>query len=447
MSSQNKKYPAEINYSQPLDDLNRYVKLAAEFGYQGEAEETVRQFYEFVGQQVDRMDTLVRNALPDPEEPETLEEIRAHRPQGERRLCAALPADYRERWLGSFLGRGAGCTLGAALEFCEVDEMEKWAAYFGDEYPLRDYWSRVKNPYTDRYIVGKREDLTRNHMKAIPVDDDMAYTLVGLLTLEQYGPNFTQEQMLKVWEERLPLTGENGSFGIYWGERQMMLNRLAGLPADQAGFVKNPNVQSVAAWTRADTWGYVAPGWPEKAAELAFRDASTNHRRNGVYGEMFMAAAVAAAFAVDDPVEALRIALQEIPANCQFAQGVQWALEVGGEVTGYRQAAQMVRKRYDGMFKGHAVNNGLFVVLGILIGQKDFTKVIGETIAMGYDNDCTGATAGSIVGAVVGKRGIPAHWYQPFQNRMHSYLKGCPEYLDVNELALRYEKQAKIILK
>ena len=439
-------YPEELEESAALDDLNRYVKLAVEFGYQAEAEETVQAYQAFLQERLKRMDALIQSARPNPEEPETLEEIRAQRPQGEHRLCGAIPPDYRERWQGSFLGRGAGCTLGAALEFSGVEEMERWASYCGDAYPLQDYWSRVKLPFENRYILGQRQDLTRGHIDAIPVDDDMAYTLVGLLTLEEYGPHFTREQMLKVWESRLPLTGKNGSYGVYWGERQMLQNRLAGASADTAGFAQNPNVQSVAAWTRADTWGYVAPGWPEKAAELAFQDASANHRRNGVYGEMFMAAAVSAAFAVEDPVEALSLALLELPANCMFAQGVRWALEAGPTLSGYKEAAQLVRRRYNGMFKGHAINNGLFVVLGILLGKRDFTKVIGETVAMGYDNDCTGATAGSIVGAVIGKGGIPAHWYEPFQNRMQCYLNGCPEYLDLDGLYLRYEKQAQRIL-
>lgn len=440
-------YPAELENSAELDDLNRYVKLAVEFGYQKEAEETVRAYQDFLQTHLQKMDALIQAAEPNQEEPETLEEIRAQRPQGEHRLCGSLPLDYQERWYGSFLGRGAGCTLGAALEFCEVDEMEKWAAYCGDSYPLQDYWSRVKLPFENRYIIGQRQDLTRGHFGAIPVDDDTAYTLIGLLTLEEYGPSFTREQMLRVWEKRIPLTGKNGSYGIYWGERQMMKNRLEGAPPEQAGFSFNPNVQSVAAWTRADTWGYVAPGWPEKAAELAFQDASSNHRRNGVYGEMFMAAAISAAFVVEDPVEALRIALREIPSNCMFAQGVQWALEVGPELKGYKEAAQLVRRRYKGMFKGHAINNALFVVLGILLGKRDFTKVIGETVAMGFDNDCTGATAGSIVGAVIGKSGIPAHWYEPFQNRMQCYLKGLPEYIDLDGLFLRYEKQAKKLIQ
>ena len=75
--------------------------------------------------------------------------------------------------------------------------------------------------------------------------------------LEEFGPAFTKEQMLQVWEQKIPLTGKNGSYGIYWGERQMMVNRLEGLSSEKAGFERNPNVQSVAAWTRAVSYTHL----------------------------------------------------------------------------------------------------------------------------------------------------------------------------------------------
>ncbi len=72
-----------------------------------------------------------------------------------------------------------------------------------------------------------------------------------------------------------------------------------------------------------------------------------------------------------------------------------------------------------------------------------FTKIIGETIAMSGDNDCTGATAGSIAGAVIGIDNIPENWTRPFNGRMHIYLKELPEYLDIEEVCDRFEVLAK----
>jgi hypothetical protein len=137
----------------------------------------------------------------------------------------------------------------------------------------------------------------------------------------------------------------------------------------------------------------MAPGWPERAAEMAYRDAFLSHRRQGIYGEMFFAAAVSAAFAVDDPVEALQIGLTEIPGNCALHKAIRWALRVAPEVKDYKQARQAVEERFKGMHPVHTINNARLTVWGH--HRKTVYPVIGETVAMGMDNDCTAATAAS----------------------------------------------------
>ena len=84
--------------------------------------------------------------------------------------------------------------------------------------------------------------------------------------------------------------------------------------------------------------------------------------------------------------------------------------------------------------------------MGLQIGNCDFTKTIGETVAMSGDNDCTGATAGSIIGAVIGINHIPSHWVDPFQDRMHIYLNDQPEYLEIQNVCDRIELLAKKLI-
>lgn len=63
---------------------------------------------------------------------------------------------------------------------------------------------------------------------------------------------------------------------------------------------------------------------------------------------------------------------------------------------------------------------------------------------MGMDNDCTAATAGSIVGATVGKKGIPARWYKGFNNTVHSYLIGRRKFT-ISGLVKRFATQAQAV--
>lgn len=425
-----------------VEELHQYLRLSAEFGCSKEGEALYEKAEKELQQLLDCFQQLVCS-VQDSEEPNDLESIRKLRPQGPRCLQASLPEDYAQRLRGAFYGRLAGCTLGAALEFEPIEAAKAWALSSGDSYPLTDYWSRVRHPEEVHYLVGKKKDLTRNGMNAVPPDDDIMYTLLGMLTMETYGKDFSPEQEAKIWMKYLPLgsdKGSGGEKGCWWGERILLQNLLHGDPLPQAGIQRNPYLQSIAAWTRVDSYGYVFAGNPEQAAALAYRDASMNHRRNGVYGAMFMAAAIAAAFVVDDPMEALAIGLTEIPEHCLFAEGVRWALQQSPK--NYQEAFDLVWERYDGMFNGSALTNALHVVMGLKIGQRDFTKTIGETVAMSGDNDCTGATAGSILGAVIGKNKIPDHWIRPFQGKIHSYLYELPEYLEIEEVCRRLEKLA-----
>lgn len=425
-----------------LLDLFRFQQLSAEYGLTDEGLKIMTEVHQRLDEALNAYTTLTRSAV-DADEPDSLEAIHALRPEGPRRLCTSLPGDYSRRLRGAFYGRLAGCTLGAALEFHSVDDMKEWALRTSDVYPLESYWEQVHFPDAPHYITGKKRDLTLSHMDAVPPDDDTIYTLLGLLTMEQYGLNFTPNDMMQVWQRYLPVGPDEpeGMRGCWWGERIMMKNLADGMQLPDAGIFRNPNMQNIAAWTRADSYGYVCPGWPEKAAELAWRDASVNHRRNGIFGSMFMAATISAAFVVNDPLEAVRIGLTEIPRDCLFAEGIRWAL--AHPCHDYREAHDVVWKRYAGMFNGSALTNALHVVMGLEIGKKNFTRTIGQTVAMSGDNDCTGATAGSILGAVIGLDHIEPRWLRPFHGRMHVYLKEHAEYLDIEEVCQRFERLAQ----
>ena len=107
-----------------------------------------------------------------------------------------------------------------------------------------------------------------------------------------------------------------------------------------------------------------------------------------------------------------------------------------------RRARDAVESRFKGMHRVHTINNACLTIWGLTIGGRDVTNVLGETVAMGMDNDCTAATAGSLVGAVVGKRGVPGHWYRNFNNTVHSYLIGKRRFT-ITGLVRRFTKQAR----
>lgn len=420
------------------DRINEYTRLKNEYG-----SEDLSAIVSEVEEALETALAKVKAAPIDEElalkEPDDLSEIRKLRTEGPRKMWKSLDRDtYREKLEGAFLARMAGCTLGAPVEFWTIKAMKEWAEYIGDAFPPVDYWSSIKNPSGLRYGRSKCIDYTRSGLKGVPVDDDIVYTLLGLLIAEDSGVNFSVEDVGKAWLKYLPYACT--------AEDIALKNLKKGISALEAAEIDNPYCQWIGADIRSDPWAYMAPAYPEKAAEMAYKDAYLSHRRNGIYGEMFFSAAQAAAFAVDNAVDALKIGLTEIPKECALYKDIEWALSVGKDIKNYNEAREAVEERFKGMSGVHTNINACLTVFGLMIGGNDVTRVISETVAMGLDNDCTTATAGSIVGAIVGKKGVPEHWYKNFNNTIYSYLIGLDEF-KIDDLMNRFTKQAQEVFK
>ncbi len=367
-------------------------------------------------------------------EPDDLRNILDLRPRGPRRLWQSFDRTaYESRVRGALLARMAGNVLGALVEGWSIQDMRQWAARIGDAFPPTDYWSKAPQPERLHYGQSRSHAFTRLGLDGVPVDDDVAYTVLGLLIAEQFGSDFGTDQVAEAWLKYLP--------HACTAEHVALENLRAGVSPRKAAERDNPYCQWIGADIRADPWGYVAPGLPQRAAEMAYEDAFLSHRRNGIYGAMFFAASIAAAFAVDDPIEALRIGLTEIPRQCRLARDVRWALRKGPAIRDYRDARAAVDRRFKGLHPVHTNNNACLTVFGLFTGGTDVTRVLSQTVAMGLDNDCTAATAGSIVGAVVGAKSVPRHWHRRFHNTVHSYLNGKRKFR-IDDLVKRFMRQA-----
>jgi ADP-ribosylglycohydrolase len=422
-------YPEVPDYRGIVEQIGLYAQLKHEYGATGispllaDAEAALNLALEM-------LKALPESAEVAAREPNDLVGIQALRPQGPRKIWSSFnETEYRERLSGALLGRFAGCTLGAPVEFWAVEAMENWANELGTAFPPTDYWTEIPNRHEKRYGVSRCDAYTRDKMDGVPVDDDITYTILGLLIAEDYTRDFSIAEIGEGWVKYLPYACT--------AEDIALKNLTKGIPAEKAGETDNPFCEWIGADIRSDAWGYLAPGQPEFAAKMAYNDAYLSHRRNGIYGEMFFSAAIAAAFTVDHPVKALEIALTEIPADCDFARDVRWALDVAPSITNYREARAAMDEKFKGMHCVHTNNNACLTIWGLTIGGTDFTRVISEVVAMGLDNDCTAATAGSIVGAVVGKAGIPPHWYARYNDTVHTYINGHP-HLAISDVINRF---------
>ena len=360
-------------------------------------------------------------------EPISLKEIRSARPKGPRSL-PYRPTDQQlyDKMLGAWLGRGAGCTLGIPVEGWSRARIKEWAEILGQPYPLAEYWREV--PRRGKHYRDPIEGFLKGRIDRIGSDDDLAYTVLGLLILEEAGLDFTTEDVGRMWLKYLPMACT--------AEHVALESLKKGIKPPKTALKGNPYMEWIGADIRSDPWGYAAPGLPEIAAEFAYRDASVSHVMNGAYGEMFFSAAIAAAFVVDDPIRCLKIGLTEIPAKCRLAETVKETLRWCAKDGDWCATHDRIAKKYAGMSGAHTLNNAALTVAGLHYGEGDFEKTIAFTVMGGVDTDCTGATAGSIMGAIIGAKKLPRKWILPLGDRLTTYLIGQEEHV-TSDLARR----------
>ncbi len=413
-------YPADEYRSlrEKIDSFHDYAWLSWEYGAREETLAVIEELKRAISDAEAKLEALPGDPVLRAAEPDDYDGIVALSKGGN--VPAKEIRDLDKRMLGALTGRFAGCILGVPIEGWHYTDLKKYADRIGMPFPPTDYWTAVPDPEGVHYGVDKRTHYQKGSVDGAAVDDDVTYTLLGYQILKDYGPDFTTEDVGEAWKKYLPVACT--------AEHVTLNNLRAGVPAMEAGGIRNPYVQWIGADIRADSFAYFAAGDPHYAAQLGYRDARLSHRRGGIYGEMYFAAAEAAAFTVDDPMEALRIAMNEIPENCALHKDLEWAFETCPSIRSWDEAAAAVCKRFGEQARIHTNNNACLTVFGIWLGGRDFTKAIGETVAMGFDNDCTGATVGSIVGACIGIDNIPEHWYRDFHNTVRTYMYGKPEY-------------------
>jgi hypothetical protein len=191
---------------------------------------------------------------------------------------------------------------------------------------------------------------------------------------------------------------------------------------------RNPYREWIGAQIRADFFGYVNPGDTQAAAEFAWRDACISHIRNGIYGEMWVAAMLAAAYVVRDNVETvIRAGMAEIPAASRLHHDLSEVLGWRSAGVGYEEAVDRIHGRWDqhrGHHWCHTNSNAQIVAVALLWGGMDYASTVCKAVMPGFDTDCNGATAGSVLGLMLGARNLPSDWTGPMRDTLETGVAG-----------------------
>ncbi|MEU8795158.1 ADP-ribosylglycohydrolase family protein [Streptomyces sp. NPDC048643] len=342
--------------------------------------------------------------------------------------------ELADRVLGGWLGRIAGNRLGKPVE-----EGDHWTRDRIDRHlrqasalPLTDL---LPAPAGD----GAGEDFTarpelqgcvRGRIHGSVRDDDVDYAILGLYLLETHGFSFSTEQVGYLWLLRLPY------LRTFTAERAAYRNLAQGLRPPLTATYENPYQEWIGALIRADIYGWTCPGLPRRAASLARRDAVLSHTGNGVYGAMWAAALISAAFSAATVRDALDTALTVIPASSRLARAVRRVLALHETRMTWEDTLTTVSEETATLGRLHTVPNAAVLTAGLLYGDGDFTRTVTLAVRGGLDTGSNGAAAGSVAGVLCGAAAVPAQWKDPLEDTVRSAVFGF-DGVGIGELATR----------
>jgi hypothetical protein len=142
---------------------------------------------------------------------------------------------------------------------------------------------------------------------------------------------------------------------------------------------------------------------------------------DGWYGGVYVGAMYALAFISDDVHFIVEEALKTIPEQSRFYQCmsdvIKWYKLYPDD---WKRTWFECEKKWsedigcpDGVFVPFnidAVINSAYIIIGLLYGEGDFAKTLDISTRCGQDSDCNPASAGGILGTMLGYDKIPDYW-------------------------------------
>ena len=349
--------------------------------------------------------------------------------EGIRDLCKEYPLtgkvdkkNLEKQIHGAWMGRVCGCMLGKTLEGVKLHELVPFLKG-SDNYPMHRYVYRsdVTEEVAQKYTYPLASKKFADEINGMPEDDDTNYVVLAQVLIDKYGKDFTPWDVSQVW------ISSQGKNSYCTAERVAYINFMNGYKPPQSAMYQNPYREWIGAQIRGDYFGYINPGNPKLAAEMAWRDASISHVKNGIYGEMFVSAMLAAAAVTNDMEEIILAGLGQIPHTSRLYEDIMSILEDYKAGVSQKEAFDKIHSKYNDRLSHwwcHTISNADIVVASLLYGEGDYAKSICMAVEAAFDTDCNGATVGSVIGMAYGIDSIPEYWQKPINDTLETTIFG-----------------------
>ena len=195
-----------------------------------------------------------------------------------------------------------------------------------------------------------------------------------------------------------------------------------GVPASLTGTPQyNVHANDIDFQIESDFIGLMTPGLFQASNDLCYRAGRVMNYGDGIYGGMFVSGMYSAAFFEDDPRKIVEAGLACLPSKSPYAQAISEVLTWSRQhPTDWQQIWHLLEKKWnlpeacsEGALRPFNIDaklNGAYIAVGLLYGNRDFSKTLEITTRLGQDSDCNPSNACGILGVMQGYQWIPDTW-------------------------------------
>ena len=300
--------------------------------------------------------------------------------------------ELQDKIKGGWAGQAIGCTYGGPTEFRYTGTMiSDSIAIEWPEHYLKSYFDNSPGLYDDIYM-----DLT-----FVDVFDKKGLDA----PIEDFATAFA-----------------NAGYPLWHANQQARYNILQGMLPPECGYWENnPHADDIDFQIEADYAGLMAPCMPNAAVFYSDAIGHIMNYGDGWYGGVYVAAMYSLAFMYDDISVVVKEALKTIPAESKFfrcmSDVIRWHETYPDD---WKTTWALVQENWsfdigcpDGVFKSFDIDaliNSAYIIIGLLYGEGDFGKTMEIATRCGQDSDCNPASAGGILGTMLGYSNIPEYW-------------------------------------
>jgi len=290
------------------------------------------------------------------------------------------PDVLKDKIAGGWAGKMIGVTYGAPTEF------------------------RARQKIYEDSILWKPSDV-----KGSIWQDDLYVQLTFLMSMDQYGI----DAPAKKFQEMFAKAG----YHLWHANMQARKNYYDSIFAPSSGSPEfNYHADDIDFQIEADYIGFMCPGMPLKALEIADKIGHIMNYGDGVYGGIFVASLYSEAYFESDINKIIEKALQSIPLESDYYKIISDVVRLHKQFPGdWRTSWKELENKWGDVdicgagdpFNIDAKLNGAYIVMGLLYGDGDPAKTLEITTRCGQDSDCNPSNAMAVLGVIKGFKGLP----------------------------------------